>query len=187
MANRKKDDSSKEKASRIAARAIARAAASSAQATDTTPWHELVVRLGQALQAMEEDEYLIVDIRGTNLYVQFAAQGVLGLRAEATSAYYLPEDASISDSQHRALLRLGWGAPTNLPEGIGPHEFEGSPNYFVELEPPVDHGWMAALAVATLASVFGAGSPDRLEYRAFLDDGTPIRFTDLGIEEAAPD
>jgi len=23
-----------------------------------------------------------------------------------------------------------------------------------------------------------------VEYREFLDDGTPIRFTDLGIEEA---
>jgi hypothetical protein len=171
--------SANEPASRIAARALARAAASSTRADDD--WKQLSGRLHLALDALQEDEYLIISIRGTNRYVQFSAQGPFGMRAEATSNYYLPDGEDLDEGQHRSLLKLGWRAPTNLPEGIGPHETEGSPNYFVELEPPVDHGFLAALAVITLASVFGAPDARQLEYRAFDDDGTPILFPTLGI------
>lgn len=209
MMNENSDASPHEPASRIAARAIARAAASSARETgmsagakkpqprprrkprsrrakdpaaiDWGIWHDFAQRLSLALVALDEEEFLIVSIRGTNRYVQFSEQALLGMRAEATSSYYLPEHETLDDRQHATLLRLGWGAPTNLPEGIGPHEFEGSPNYFVELEPPVEYDRLAVLAVATLAAVFGADGPDRLEYQAFVDDGTPILFPALGI------
>ncbi len=210
MTNENAGGSPKETASRIAARAIAQAAASSARETGSstgaknpTPmrksrsrrakdpteidwnlWHDFTQRLSLALHALDEEEFLIVSIRGTNLYVQFSEQGLLGMRAEATSSYYLPEHETLDDRQHAALLRLGWRAPTNLPEGIGPHETEGSPNYFVEIEPPVEHDRLAVQAVATLALVFGATGPDRLEYQAFVEDGTQILFPELGIAEA---
>lgn len=211
MTNENTGASPHEPASRIAARAIAWAAASSAReigmsagAKEPKPrprrkprsrraqdpasiawdiWHAFAQKLSLALDALDEEEFLIVSIRGTNLYVQFSEQGLLGMRAEATSSYYLPEHETLDDRQHAALLRLGWGAPTNLPEGIGPHETEGSPNYFVELEPPVEYDRLAVLAVATLAAVFGAAGPDRLEYQAFVADGTPILFPALRIAE----
>ena len=169
-------------ASRIATEAIARAAASSARVQEA--WRDFSAQLAMALGALGYAEYLVVDIRGRNRYVQFAAQGPFGMRAEATSDFYLVDGDALDAVQHQALLGLGWSAPTRLPDEIGRQELGGSPNYFVDLHPPLDHRRLAELAVATLTEVFGARSPRQLEYRAFQSGGVQIRFPSLGIAVA---
>lgn len=150
-------------------------------------WRHFAGRLSEAIGALEEDEYLIVLVKRSNHFVQFAAQGACGMRAEAVSNYYLPEPDSLSEAQHAALLALGWRAPTNLPEGLAAswHRPDGSSNYFLDLAPPVNHAALALLAVATFVQVLDAAHPGELEYQAFSEDGASIRFPSLAIRRAS--
>jgi hypothetical protein len=143
-------------------------------------WKEFADRLVPALVGLEEDEFLVLTIKGTNRYVQFVDQGAYGMRAEAVSDYYLPEDEHLSEEDYAALMRLGWNAPTNLPDQFG-HKADGSPNYFLDLARPVSYLDVAVLAVHTLANVYGASHPGRLEYDAKSMDGMSIRFPHLPV------
>ena len=159
----------------------------SIQPTTAEAWDRLGDHLSVVLDALEEDEYLILMVKRSSYFVQFAGQGALGLRVEAVSSFYLPERETLSEAQHEALLKLGWHAPTKLPDLPGiEHEPDGSPNYFLDLASPVDAARVAVIATNTLRHVFGASHPGRLEYRAFAEDGTSIRFPTLGIRRAAP-
>jgi hypothetical protein len=146
-------------------------------------WSRFTEQLCEAIGALEEDEFLIVSIKRSNRFVQFAGQGRFGMRAEATSNFYLPERESLGDAQHASLLGLGWCAPTNLPDEIepGPHRPDGSPNYFLDVAAPVPFDMLAIIAVETLTGVYGALHPLELEYTAFSEGGTSIRFPALGI------
>ena len=99
----------------------------------------LVPNLAECLSALEEDEYLIVARKHTNVYVQFAGQGWHGMRAEAVSnAHILPLTTLLSVKQYEAMLRLGWQRPTSLPEesdsdGRTPRDVDGSCNFFVDV------------------------------------------------------
>jgi len=207
MENGNTSASLREPASRLAARAIARAAASSAPRTGAREsgekhmpphepdsgrgppvlpsadeqWKNLARQLGEALAALNEGEFLIVAIRGTNLYVQFVVQESFRMRAEATSSHYPPDDARLDDDQHRALLGMRWRPPTHLPDGVGPQVPEGSPNYFFDVPPLDTYGYLAQMAVMTLNSVFGATDVQQFEYTASVEDGASIRFATLGI------
>jgi hypothetical protein len=150
-------------------------------------WSRFTGQLHLAIGALEEDEYLIVSIKRSNRYVQFAGQGSFGMRVEATSNFYLPERESLGDAQHVSLLGMGWCAPTNLPDQLEPgrHRPDGSPNYFLDVAAPVPFEALAMLAVDTLTGVYGASHPLELEYTAFAEGGTSIRFAALGIRRQA--
>lgn len=150
-------------------------------------WIEFAAELETSLAALQEDEYLIVAIKRTNRFVQFSAQGAFGMRVEATSNFYLPERESLGEEEHAVLLALGWHPPTNLPDGLDleGHKPDGSPNYFVDAAQPVPLDAIALLAVNTLVGVFGAEHPGSLEYTAFGEGGTSIRFPSLRIRCAA--
>ena len=45
-------------------------------------WTGFGRRLVQVLGALEEDEYLIINLKGINRFVQFAGQGAHGMRVE---------------------------------------------------------------------------------------------------------
>ncbi len=121
-----------------------------------------------------------MNIKGTNRYVQFAAQGASGMRVEAVSNYYLEDAEQLSDVHHKLLLKLGWRAPTNLPDEFG-HKPDGSANYFLDLARPVPFGDVARLAVDTLRGVHRAEHPGDLEYQAFDNAGAVIKLPNLGI------
>jgi hypothetical protein len=147
-------------------------------------WKRFARELCLAIGALEEDEYLIVSIKRSNRFVQFAGQGSFGMRVEATSSFYLPQEQTLEEAQHARLLGMGWCAPTNLPdqfEPAGQHPPDGSPNYFLDVAAPVPHDALAMLAVDTFTGVFGASHPLDLEYTAFSESGTSIRFPTLGI------
>jgi len=87
-------------------------------------WSRFADRLVNALIGLEEDEYLVLSIKGTNHYVQFMDQGAYGMRVETVSDYYLPEDEHLTEEDYAALMKMGWSAPTNLPDQFG-HKPEG--------------------------------------------------------------
>jgi hypothetical protein len=137
----------------------------------------------QVLGALEEDEYLIVNIKRSNRFVQFADQGAHGMRVETVSNFYLPEDQQLGEVQHELMLKLGWNAPSNLPDEFG-HEPVGSPNYFLDLPRPLDLQQIASLAVSTLLGPLDADHPLDLEYRSFAESGEAIRWPTLKLRRA---
>jgi hypothetical protein len=160
------------------------------QPSSSEAWKGFVLELTTALRALEEDEFLIISVKKTNRFVQFAAQGSFGMRAEVTSDFYLPEEEQLSKKQYSALLQLGWNAPSNLPDQLEPgrgHKSDGSPNYFLDIARPVPFELLAQLAVATFRGVFGAGHPGNLQYSAFGEGRVSIRFPHLGVRRRLGD
>jgi hypothetical protein len=145
--------------------------------------HELPV----ALEALEEDEFVIVTLKYANLFVQFLCQGSFGMRIEAISNLYLPEDKHLSPEQSTRMLELGWNGPTALPDELeaGGMKADGSPNYFLDVARPVPYDVIAQLGTATLRDVFGAPHRGALEYQALGTGNLSIRFPNLGIRRQA--
>ncbi len=149
-------------------------------------WSEFTDHLAEALACLEEDEYLIISTISGSYYVQFAAYDDFALRAEAVSNGYLAGENRLSLLACAKVLGLGWNRPTHLPAAAdGPaKDPHGSPNYFLDFEAPVPYGSVAALASETLQYVFGATDPGTLEYKAFSQGGSSIRFPHLRIARA---
>jgi len=146
-------------------------------------WTDFGYRLVQVLQDLQEDEYLIVNLKGSNRFVQFAGQGAHGMRVETVSNYYLPENEQLGEVQHDVMLKLGWNAPCNLPDEFG-HEPVGSPNYYLDVPRPLDFDRIAALTVSTLLGPLDADHPLDLEYGSFAESGEGIRWPTLGLRRA---
>jgi hypothetical protein len=149
--------------------------------TDQT-WWQFRVRLAAALGDLSEDEYLVISYKFADYFVQFAAQGPHGMRVEAVSNTYIDEHARLLQRAYQLLLTLGWNAPTYVPaEGV-PEPADGSPNFYLDAAVPVPYATLASLAVATLRRVYGVRHPGELEYSAYSDSETSIRFPLLGIK-----
>ena len=153
------------------------------QALTIDAWKRFACELAIALRGLEEDEWLVLSLKRRNRFVQFMNQGGAGFRAEAVSDFYLEDGDHLSEHDHGALLELGWGAPTNLPDEFG-HRPDGSPNYFLDLANPAPLDELALLAANTLLHVYGAEHPHALEYSTGSQDRTSIRFPNLGIRRA---
>ena len=148
-------------------------------------WQELGANLALCLADLDEDDYLIIESKRAPYYVQFAAQGAYGMRAEAVGNGYIDEPDAVSTQEDYARARaLGWCAATDLPEGdqTADRDPDGSPNFFIDVEQPVDYGRLAEAAVRTLREVYHVRHPGLLQYRAFAFDGPEIRFPVLRIK-----
>ena len=53
--------------------------------TLSVDWPPFAKTLASVLAKLEEDQFLIVPVKQSNQYVQFAAQGSFGMRTETTS------------------------------------------------------------------------------------------------------
>ncbi len=153
-------------------------------------WDEFARKLAGVLGAMEEDQFLILSFKGHRAFVQFAAQGPGGMRVEAVSNSFLPPSEHLDRSATERLRKLGWRPPTGSPAGSVPErDPEGSPNFWVQLDPPVDFNAAAGLAVDTLVEVYRVPHPGFLAYRALesTGGGHPV-FPTLGLkrEEDVP-
>lgn len=150
------------------------------QAPTSEAWGQFTGRLAVALAALEEDEYLILKVKGTDRYVQFMDQGGYGMRVESVSDYYLDDDEHLGEDDYRFLMELGWHAPTQVP-GTKGDDTDGSPNYYVDLARPLPLDDIAVMAALTLANVHGARHPGELEYDSQSREGMSIRFPHLII------
>jgi hypothetical protein len=146
-------------------------------------WAEFELELSRALADLSEDEFLIIETKKDQYFVQFAGQGGFGMRMESVSNAYLDDGRRLSEEACANLQALGWNAPTNIPDHLDPegHKPDGSPNYYLDIDIPVPYSSLATLAVKTLRGIFGAMHPGELQYRAFAEGGDGIRFPNLRI------
>ena len=157
-----------------------------ARASSKTPlsvaWAPFVERLAAVLAKLKEGRYLILLVKDSDRFVQFAAQGSRGMRVETTSNAYLSKTDKLNKRQITALHKSGWNDPTGSPDESTPeNDPEGSPNFFIEFPDPVSFAGVGNLAVYTLAEILGVPSPNALRYDAFTADGKEIAFPRLGL------
>ncbi len=135
-------------------------------------------RLATVLAGLDETQSLTIERtgsmdfvseEGSNRFVQFALFGT-ELRAESAGDRYLSGADQLTPEQHAALAGLGWSPP------------DESGNYFAAWADPVPYEAVAAMALATLASVHGvehaeqlsfSGSPGVLEMFSIGGDSEP--------------
>ncbi len=153
----------------------------------STAWPPFTERLAEVLGALEEDQYLAITVKGTNRFVQFAARGAFGMRAETTSNSFLARSDRLSPTQVAALVDAGWKARSGRPDDATPeNDPDGSPNFFAEFRPPVPFGAIAQLTVRTLAEVLRVPHPGFLAYEAFDVQGGSVVLPMLGLKRAEP-
>ena len=107
------------------------------------------------------------------------------IRAESAANQYIWElQGLLTVEDYQAMGRLGWRRPTNYPPELkDPRNVPGgSPNFFVDVEAPIDYSKVATLAVATLRTVYRIEWPAELSYKAFGQNRTSVRFPTLGLE-----
>lgn len=153
-------------------------------------WRRFTVRLAACLSDLREDEYLILTVQDRPCcYVQFAAQGRHGMRAEAVSNVFIKafvDDprAWLSDEDRAVMVSLDWHPPKPPRPGRS-RDRSGSPNFFIDQPQPVDFRQVATLAADTLRHVHRVRRPGSLRYKAFTSEGAEIRFPTLGVEREA--
>jgi hypothetical protein len=151
------------------------------QASADQEWERFTGDLALCLADLSEDEYLVLTAKRVNYFIQFAAQGQFGMRAEATSNVYVePPGAVLSADAYEAMKQLGWRLPTEVPDS--PPDPDGSPNFFMDLSNPIDFGSLAALAVQTFRLVYHIDHPGKLRYKSFSSGGADIRFPTLRLK-----
>ena len=78
-------------------------------------WKLFAMKLSGVISKMVEDQMLVISEKHSSGFVQFAAQGGFGLRAEISSNAYLSESDRLTGIQIARLIKAGWGAPTGKP------------------------------------------------------------------------
>lgn len=153
-------------------------------------WPPFAQKLAAALGKLEEDQYLVLSVKQSNRFIQFAAQGSFGIRVETTSNNYLTKQEKLDERQIAALIKAGWHAPTgshasSTPEG----DPDGSPNFFVEFSAPLSFEAVANLTIRTFAEILRVPHPGFLQYEAFDDtegQWAAMALLELGVKQAIP-
>lgn len=148
-------------------------------------WPVFSDRLASVLAGLAEDHYLVLSGKRSDRYIQFAAQGSFGLRAETTSNAYLSKRERLSEEEIRLMQETGWLPPTGGPAASTPEsDPDGSPNFYIDFPAPVAHAEVAWLAVTTLSGILRIPHPGFLEYGAFDAVGNSLLLTELGLKRA---
>lgn len=148
-------------------------------------WPPFARKLSAVLGKLEEDQYLILSVKQSNQYVQFAAQGSFGMRAETTSNSYLSESRQLTEAQIARLIDAGWHPPSGAPADATPEKSpDGSPNFFIDFPVPKTFRVVAKAAVTTLAEILRIPHPGFLEYELFDADGNAFALPELGLKRA---
>ncbi|WP_045221904.1 T3SS (YopN, CesT) and YbjN peptide-binding chaperone 1 [Desulfonatronum thioautotrophicum] len=145
-------------------------------------WTAFGQKLAQVLEGLQEDQYLIICAKQSNRYIQFAGQGLHGLRMETTSNHYLDQSEQLTEHQIALLLENGWKTPTRPPETAPEDDPEGSPNFFIDHPLPVAYKTVADLVVRTFDQILRVTHPAWLEYEAFDSDRNSLAFPTLGVK-----
>jgi hypothetical protein len=148
----------------------------------TSDWSTFSTHLEEVLAGLKEDHFLIVMTKLGNQYVQFSAQGALGMRIETTSNQFRGRTEQLSGQQMETLTRTGWKAPVNKAKPDAPDAVtDGSPNYYLDYASPLNFSEVAELAIRTLVEVLQIGSPRELRYKAFRNGGPAYSLPRLGL------
>lgn len=148
-------------------------------------WPSFEQKLAATLGYLKEDQFLILSLKRSNRFVQFAAQGSFGMRIETTSNSYLPKAEQLDKQQISTLIDIGWIEPTGKPSESTPeYDPDGSPNFFMEFSVPVSFEAVANLAIRTLAEILRVPHPGFLQYGAFDAEENEIALPTLGLKQA---
>jgi hypothetical protein len=151
----------------------------------SSAWPMFARKLSAALRKLEEDQFLILSLKQSNQYIQFAAQGSFGMRAETTSNSYLPESRQLTEQQIASLMECGWHPPSGVPADATPERSpDGSPNFFIDFPAPRTFRAVAKTAVTTLVEILRVPHPGFLEYELFDADGNAFALPELGLKRA---
>ena len=151
------------------------------QAPADQEWERFTGDLALCLADLAEDEYLVLSAKRVNYYIQFAAQGQFGMRAEAASNVYVElTEAALSTEAYALMEQFGWKLPNEVPDSG--HDPDGSPNFFLDVANPIDFAYLADLAVRTFRRVYHIHHPGQLQYKAFSRTEMQIRFPTLRIK-----
>jgi len=146
-------------------------------------WAPFTHRLAAILETLEEDQFLILSVKHSYRFIQFAAQGSFGIRIETASNCYLDRPEQLNEEQVASLIAAGWESPTGSPtESIAENDPDGSPNFFADFPAPVSFESVASLAVRTLSEILRVPHPGSLQYLAFDDDNQEILLPELGLK-----
>ncbi|NLT67795.1 MAG: YbjN domain-containing protein [Acidobacteria bacterium] len=146
-------------------------------------WPLLAGKLAGVLSEMTEDQFLIIQVKNSSRFVQFAAQGSHGMRAEISSNAYLSVSDRLTDRQVAGLVKTGWEAPTGSPSESTPeNDPDGSPNFFIDFPAPLKPSRIARQAVQALSEILRIPHPGFLEYEAFESNGKVLHFPSLGVK-----
>ncbi len=153
-------------------------------------WPPFEKTLAAVLHGLVEDQYLIVQVKQSNRFIQFAAQGAFGMRMETTSNHFLSKQEKLDERQIAALIEAGWQVPTGKPdESMPENDPDGSPNYYAEFAAPVSFEAVARLTVCTFAEILRVPHPGFLQYEAFDDtegEWASLALPALGLKQAKP-
>jgi hypothetical protein len=141
---------------------------------DALSWDEFERRLDATLTGLPRGCLLILALRGSNRFVQFATRANGGFRAETTSNQFLSPAEKMTDADIAALTHLGWHAPDALPT-------RSEPNYFVLFSGEVPKPAIAGFAVRTLRDVLRVPRPSSLRYTAAHLSGEELVLPDLRL------
>jgi hypothetical protein len=146
-------------------------------------WPPFAQKLATVLERLDEDQFLILSVKRSNRFIQFAAQGAFGIRIETTSNSYLEKPEQLDTCQIVTLIGDGWHVPTGIPADSTPEDDpDGSPNFYVEFPHPVSFDVVANLTVRTLAEILRVPHPASLQYEAFNENGQAIELPELGLK-----
>jgi hypothetical protein len=146
-------------------------------------WATFASALATCLPDLHEDEFLIVSYKRANYYVQFAAQGIFGMRVEASCNSFIEPEAALTDEQYAMMAELGWNRATeDVPESGHSDDPDGSPNFFMDLANPIDFKALGELATNTLRNAYRVLHPGELQYWSSDLEGASIRFPTLGLK-----
>jgi len=148
-------------------------------------WTAFAENLAQVLAGLQEDQYLIISAKQSNRYIQFAGQGMHGLRMETTSNHYLENSEQLGEHQIAMLVDNGWNKPTRPPETLPKDNPEGSPNFFIDYPLPVAYKSVVDLVIKTFDAILRVTHPAWLEYDAFDADRNSLAFPALGVKRRA--
>lgn len=153
-------------------------------------WAPFAKKLAATLEQLVEDQYLVLLVKKSNRFIQFASQGSFGIRIETTSNHYLTKQEKLDERQIAALIKAGWQAPSGKSDEATPeNDPDGSPNFFAEFSEPVSFETLAALTVRTFAEILRVPHPGFLQYEAFDDtegEWAAMTLPELGLKQAKP-
>ena len=146
-------------------------------------WLAFSEALTAVLAKLKDDDYLCLSVEGSERYVRFSLEWEFGMRLETTSNFFLDKEDRLDTRQINSLIAGGWNAPNwNPDEQIDDEEADLCPNYFMDLNSPIELEAVATLAVRVLAEVLLVPSPQQLQYFAFDGEELAIEFPELGIK-----
>ncbi len=158
------------------------------QALLSQAWQPFAKKLASALGELKDGQWLVLSVKRSNRFIQFAAQGSGGIRMETTSNSHLPKPERLDQRRIASLVEAGWSAPTGSPVDSTPEgDPGGSPSFFVEFPAPVSLDAVAGLAVRTFAEILRVPHPGNLEYKAFeTEQHIDIAIPGLGLKVSTP-